>query len=152
MQEDEKVTNNTVRLWGIKKSPSVYIKSTAKQAHVMSTLEGYEPYVVCEDTLEVITLAITELEHSGANVYLWEWNDHIKKPEEFKEFVSDVFEIAFGNDAFLKGYSFAEVITVLKEFSNNALEWEQKEEIIDVTDEEIQMENDVKNGLYGETG
>ena len=39
-----------------------------------------------------------------------------------REFVEDVFELAFGDDAINKGYTCDEVLIKLKEFSDKALE------------------------------
>tara|TARA_R100000541_G_scaffold13587_3_gene22551 strand:+ start:846 stop:1079 length:234 start_codon:yes stop_codon:yes gene_type:complete len=36
-------------------------------------------------------------------------------------FIADVFELAFGDDAIDKGYSYADVLTQLREFSDKAL-------------------------------
>jgi hypothetical protein len=44
--------------------------------------------------------------------------------ETFKEMV---YEIAFGDEAIEKEYSDSEVIERLREFSDNALKWENKE-------------------------
>jgi len=38
------------------------------------------------------------------------------------EFVEDVFELAFGDDAINKGYTYDEVLVQLREFSDKALE------------------------------
>ena len=38
-----------------------------------------------------------------------------------REFVEDVFELAFGDDAINKGYTYDEVLVQLKEFSDKAL-------------------------------
>ena len=42
------------------------------------------------------------------------------------EFVEDVFELAFGDDAINKGYTCDEVLVKLKEFSDKALEIEDE--------------------------
>jgi len=39
-----------------------------------------------------------------------------------KEFVEDVFEIAFGDDAINRDFSYEEVLERLREFSDKALE------------------------------
>ena len=39
-----------------------------------------------------------------------------------KEFVEDVFEIAFGDNAINRDFSYEEVLERLREFSNKALE------------------------------
>jgi hypothetical protein len=44
------------------------------------------------------------------------------------EFIEKVYEIAFGDDAINKDYSPEEVLIRLKEFSDNALKWEEKDE------------------------
>ena len=38
-----------------------------------------------------------------------------------KEFIEEVFEIAFGDDAINRDYTYQEVLTKLKEFSNDSL-------------------------------
>ena len=43
------------------------------------------------------------------------------------EFVMQVFEIAFGDDALEKDYSYEDVIDQLLEFSNHALKYEEQE-------------------------
>jgi len=43
------------------------------------------------------------------------------------EFVMQVFEIAFGDDALEKDYSYEDVINQLLEFSNDALKYEEQE-------------------------
>ena len=40
---------------------------------------------------------------------------------EDTEFIADVFELAFGDGAIDKGYSYADVLTQLREFSDKAL-------------------------------
>ena len=49
--------------------------------------------------------------------------------EEDRElFIQRVSDLAFGLDAIERGYSMEEVIEQLKEFSDNALKWEEGEE------------------------
>lgn len=49
--------------------------------------------------------------------------------EEDREwFIKECSNLAFGEDAIERGYSMEEVIEQLKEFSNNALKWEEKED------------------------
>ena len=43
------------------------------------------------------------------------------------EFIDEVFEIAFGDNAINRDYSYDEVIDRLLEFSNHALKWEEQE-------------------------
>ena len=50
----------------------------------------------------------------------------IEKDRE--RFINEIAEIAFGEDAIERGYSMEEVIEQLKEFSDNALKWEEGEE------------------------
>jgi len=54
-----------------------------------------------------------------------------------EEFIKEVFEIAFGNDAkctehpswlFPREFTKEEVLEQLKEFSDNALKWEERDE------------------------
>ncbi len=40
---------------------------------------------------------------------------------EDKQFMSDVFELAFGDGAIDKGYSYADVLSQLREFSDKAI-------------------------------
>jgi|TARA_R100000963_G_scaffold30411_1_gene21684 hypothetical protein len=47
-----------------------------------------------------------------------------------EEFVMQVFEIAFGDDAMEKDYSYDDVINQLIEFSNHALKYEEQEGLI----------------------
>jgi len=42
-----------------------------------------------------------------------------------KQFIEDVYEIAFGDDAINKGYTHDDVLDKLLEHSNNALKWEE---------------------------
>ena len=44
-----------------------------------------------------------------------------------KQFKEAVYELAFGDNAINKGYSDEEVIAMLKEFSDNALKYEEVE-------------------------
>jgi hypothetical protein len=39
-----------------------------------------------------------------------------------REFIENVFELAFGDDAINKGYTYHEVLVKLREFSDKALE------------------------------
>ena len=49
--------------------------------------------------------------------------------EEDREwFIRECSNLAFGEDAIERGYSMEEVIEQLKEFSDNALKWEEGEE------------------------
>ena len=50
---------------------------------------------------------------------------HSKKREFFIQEISD---LAFGENTIERGYSMEEVIEQLKEFSDNALKWEEGEE------------------------
>ena len=45
-----------------------------------------------------------------------------------KDFIEIVFEIAYGEDARNKGYTKAEVIAKIEEYSNISLEYEEKQE------------------------
>jgi hypothetical protein len=45
-----------------------------------------------------------------------------------KQFIEDVYEIAFGDDAINKGYTHDDVLDKLLEHSNNALKWEENNE------------------------
>lgn len=44
-----------------------------------------------------------------------------------ENFIEDIFEIAFGMDAINKGYSMSEVVEKLREYSDNALKYEEME-------------------------
>jgi len=46
------------------------------------------------------------------------------------KFVEEVFEIAFGDNAINRNYSYDEVIDQLLEFSNHALKYEEQEGLI----------------------
>ena len=43
-------------------------------------------------------------------------------------FIGEVSDLAFGDEAIERGYSMEEVIEKLREFSDNALKWEEGEE------------------------
>ena len=45
-----------------------------------------------------------------------------------ERFINEIAELAFGEDAIERGYLMEEVIEQLKEFSDNALKWEEGEE------------------------
>ena len=46
-----------------------------------------------------------------------------------EQFLSNVFEIAFGDNAINKNYSYEEVLKRLREFSDNAFQWEKNNEV-----------------------
>jgi len=46
-----------------------------------------------------------------------------------QEFIEQVFEIAFGDDAYHKGYYKDEVLARLRNFSNFAHKWEEQENV-----------------------
>ena len=48
--------------------------------------------------------------------------------EEWQKFIEEVYEIAFGDNAFNRGFDAEEVLAQLREFSDNALKWEEGEE------------------------
>jgi|TARA_R110002020_G_C15788880_1_gene729966 hypothetical protein len=48
--------------------------------------------------------------------------------EEWQKFIEEVYEIAFGDNAFNRGFDAEEVLVQLREFSDNALKWEEGEE------------------------
>lgn len=52
---------------------------------------------------------------------------HIKSANDY-EFIEEVFEIAFGDDAINRSFSYKEVLDKLKEFSSNALIVEEMKE------------------------
>ena len=54
----------------------------------------------------------------------WDYG-YVKSPEEF---IEEVFEIAFGDNAINRDFSMGEVLDKLMEFSNNALKYEEGEE------------------------
>ncbi len=45
--------------------------------------------------------------------------------KEWQTFIEEVYEIAFGDNAFNRGFDSEEVVTKLKEFSDNAHKWEE---------------------------
>ena len=49
----------------------------------------------------------------------------IQKQMSKEEFIAEVYEIAFGENAINRGFSFDEVIEELREFSDNALAFEE---------------------------
>ena len=48
--------------------------------------------------------------------------DQVKTKDQF---IEEVYEMAFGDDAINKDYSMPEVLEKLMEFSDNALKWEE---------------------------
>jgi len=46
-----------------------------------------------------------------------------------EQFIEEVYEIAFGDDAINRDYSMVEVLDRLMEFSDNALKWEEQAEL-----------------------
>ena len=48
--------------------------------------------------------------------------DQVKTKDQF---IEEVYEIAFGDDAINRDYSMPEVLEKLMEFSDNALKWEE---------------------------
>jgi len=57
---------------------------------------------------------------------IWAHPNVLKKDE----FIEEVFEIAFGDNAINKDYSYNEVIDQLLEFSDHALKYEEQEELL----------------------
>lgn len=53
-----------------------------------------------------------------------------------KEFIENVYEIAFGDDAINKEYTQQEVLNILREFSDKALAFDNAELNINVVEEE----------------
>tara|TARA_R100000353_G_scaffold39814_1_gene31597 strand:+ start:289 stop:495 length:207 start_codon:yes stop_codon:yes gene_type:complete len=49
-------------------------------------------------------------------------------PKKIHYFIGEVSDLAFGDEAIERGYGMEEVIEQLKEFSDNALKWEEGEE------------------------
>tara|TARA_R100001480_G_scaffold58524_2_gene71520 strand:+ start:279 stop:437 length:159 start_codon:yes stop_codon:yes gene_type:complete len=45
--------------------------------------------------------------------------------EEWQKFIEEVYEIAFGDSAFDRGFDAEEVLEELRKFSDNALKWEE---------------------------
>ncbi len=43
----------------------------------------------------------------------------------WQTFIEEVYEIAFGDNAFNRGFDAEEVLVQLREFSDNALKWEE---------------------------
>ena len=46
--------------------------------------------------------------------------------ETVSEFLEEIYDLAFGDDALNKGYDPKDVLERLKEFSDNALKWEEE--------------------------
>ena len=77
----------------------------------------YENYSNREDFWEEISLGNLEEDHI-----------YFKDLEAFKSvsnFLEEVYEIAFGDDAINRQYDPMDVLERLKEFSANALKWEK---------------------------
>tara|TARA_R100000458_G_C8083844_1_gene117435 strand:+ start:116 stop:394 length:279 start_codon:yes stop_codon:yes gene_type:complete len=77
----------------------------------------YENYSNREDMNRDIALGNLEEDHP-----------YFKDLEEFeslKQFLENVFEVAFGDNAINKNYSYEEVLERLREFSDNAFKWEE---------------------------
>ena len=53
------------------------------------------------------------------------FNEQWKGVMSDKEFIEEVYEIAFGDDAVNKGFYREEVLGRLRNFSDNALKWEE---------------------------
>lgn len=49
--------------------------------------------------------------------------------EEWQKFIEEVYEIAFGDNAFDRGFNAEEVLVQLRGFSDNALKWERVKSI-----------------------
>ncbi len=80
----------------------------------------YENYSNREDMDRDIALGNIEEDHP-----------YFKDLEAFKSvsnFLEEVYELAFGDDAINRQYDPMEVLERLKEFSNNALKWEKNHE------------------------
>ncbi len=45
------------------------------------------------------------------------------------EFVEEVYELAFGDDAINRDYSMGEVLDRLRQYSDDALRWEEQEDL-----------------------
>ena len=48
--------------------------------------------------------------------------------EDREYFIKEISNLAYGENTIERGYTMADVIEVLKEFSDNALKWEEGEE------------------------
>ena len=61
----------------------------------------------------------------------------------------DIWEVAFGDDAFMKGYTDEEVICKLMEFSHKALAWDTmwEEHQPNDTDEDTQEDYDLREKM-----
>ena len=80
-------------------------------------LSFYENYSTREDIEEELALGNIDENHP-----------YFKDLEAFKsvsDFLEEVYELAFGDDAINREYDPMEVLERLKEFSNNALKWEE---------------------------
>lgn len=47
-----------------------------------------------------------------------------------EEFIAEIYELAFGENAINRDFSHSEVIEKLKEFSDHAYKWEEQEGLI----------------------
>ena len=71
----------------------------------------------------------------------------IQKQMSKEEFIAEVYEIAFGENAINRGFSFDEVIEELREFSDNALAFEEsgltREELEEIGENREQSYRDI---------
>ncbi len=64
---------------------------------------------------------MTDISKQQADLFKEQWEYGMSD----KEFIEQVFEIAFGDDAVNKGFYRTEVLARLRNFSDNALKWEE---------------------------
>ena len=55
----------------------------------------------------------------------------------YSEFIEDVYEIAFGDDAINREFTYDEVLTKLREFSDKALVSDEEQAGVEITQEEV---------------
>ena len=77
----------------------------------------YENYSNREDMNRDIALGNLEEDHP--------YFKDLEAFESLKQFLENVFEVAFGDNAINKNYSYEEVLERLREFSDNAFKWEE---------------------------
>ena len=64
---------------------------------------------------------MTDISKQQADLFKEQWEYGMSD----KEFIEQVFEIAFGDDAVNRGFYRTEVLGRLRNFSDNALKWEE---------------------------
>lgn len=101
----------------------VYFESSSHSEEVATFVDD-ETYSACRSALEkyaaknrmVVTESVVEMPDRNIGVGIL----------EREEFIAEVFEIAFGDDAINRDFSYGEVLETLREFSDTALQLEQE--------------------------